>query len=56
MKRIEIAGLAGFTLSGMLFVISALRAGDPFALAGSIIWIVSCVAWLISTAAAHPGD
>jgi hypothetical protein len=29
-----------------MFVLSALRTGDVFALAGSIIWILSCVGWI----------
>jgi hypothetical protein len=43
---VEIGGLLGFTLSGAMFVLSALRTGDVFALAGSIIWILSCVGWI----------
>jgi len=43
---VEIVGLLGFTLSGAMFVLSALRTGDVFALAGSIIWILSCVGWI----------
>jgi len=29
-----------FTFSGVLFLISAWRAGDWFAIAGSVVWIV----------------
>ena len=43
---VEVGGLLGFTLSGTMFVLSALRTGDVFALAGSIIWILSCVVWI----------
>jgi len=43
---IDIAGLLGFTASGVLFVISALRTGDTVALAGSVVWIVSCLGWI----------
>jgi hypothetical protein len=43
---VEVGGLLGFTLSGAMFVLSALRTGDVFALAGSIIWILSCVGWI----------
>lgn len=43
---VEVGGLLGFTLSGLMFVLSALRTGDVFALAGSVIWILSCVAWI----------
>ncbi len=47
-KRVDIFGLAGFTLSGCFFVASALRTGDVFALAGSIVWITSCLGWITS--------
>ncbi|NBF39235.1 MAG: hypothetical protein GVY14_02360 [Spirochaetes bacterium] len=43
---VEVGGLLGFTLSGAMFVLSALRTGDVFALAGSIIWILSCIGWI----------
>jgi hypothetical protein len=45
-SRIDIIGLLGFTASGVLFVLSALRSGDAVALAGSVVWIVSCVGWI----------
>ena len=56
MKRIELTGLAGFTLSGALFVVSAVRSGDPFALAGSIVWIIACTGWMIAIAATDRPD
>lgn len=43
---VDITGLLGFTVSGILFVISAVRSGDPVALAGSIVWIISCLGWI----------
>lgn len=55
MKRkmnVDIGGLLGFTLSGAMFVVSALRTGDLFALAGSIIWILSCLGWIVALLAA----
>lgn len=42
----EIAGLCGFTISGLLFVMAALRSGDVLSLLGSLVWIVSCVGWI----------
>ena len=48
MKYIDIVGLSGFSVSGFLFVASSMRAEDPFALAGSIVWIVSCLAWIVA--------
>lgn len=47
-QNVDVGGLLGFTLSGAMFVISALRTGDQFALAGSIIWILSCVGWIFA--------
>ena len=45
-EHIDVAGLLGFSVSGLLFVTSAVRAGDSFALAGSIVWVFSCVVWI----------
>lgn len=49
-KRIttDLMGLGGFTVSGILFVLSAVRSGDMFSLAGSIVWIISCVGWMVA--------
>lgn len=44
--KTDVLGLLGFTLSGLLFVISALRNGDFFSLAGSVVWIISCIGWI----------
>jgi len=48
MKKLDVAGLAGFTISGLFFVFSSLRAGDVYALAGSIVWIISCLVWMVA--------
>ena len=42
----DIAGLCGFTISGLLFVAAALRSGDTFSLLGSVVWIISCIGWI----------
>lgn len=47
-QNVDIIGLLGFSFSGAMFVISALRTGDQFALAGSIIWILSCIGWILA--------
>ncbi|MFO8065895.1 MAG: hypothetical protein R6V29_14850 [Spirochaetia bacterium] len=44
--KVEILGLLGFTVSGCLFVLSALRTGDVMALGGSLVWIMSCLGWI----------
>jgi hypothetical protein len=48
MRHAEIVGLTGFTISGGLFTISAVQNGDPAALAGSIVWVVSCLVWMVA--------
>lgn len=43
----EVIGLIGFIISGITFMISSVKNGDNWALSGSIIWILSCILWLI---------
>ncbi len=38
--RLLLGGWAAFTASGILFIVSAMRAGDPWGLAGSVVWLV----------------
>lgn len=52
-RNAEVLGLIGFTISGLLFVVSALRSGDAVALAGSVVWILSCLWWIASTVQKH---
>ncbi|MFP4484440.1 MAG: hypothetical protein ACLFO1_06260 [Spirochaetaceae bacterium] len=52
-RNAEVLGLIGFTISGLLFVVSALRSGDTFAFAGSVVWILSCLWWIASTVRKH---
>jgi len=53
MYSIDVVGLFGFSISGFLFVASALSSGDAYALAGSLVWIVSCLAWIVALLVAH---
>ncbi len=46
-NRFVLAGWGLFTGSGVLFLISALRAGDPLLLWGSITWLVGVAAFLV---------
>jgi uncharacterized membrane protein YhhN len=46
-RKFNIAGLLGFMLSGLCFAALGLESGDPLALAGSIIWIVACIIWIL---------
>lgn len=45
--KYEVLGLAGFILSGACFTVSGIINGDPWAVLGSLIWIVSCIVWLL---------
>ena len=45
--RYQIAGLAGFILSGLFFLISGIQSGDVMVILGCIAWMVACVIWLI---------
>ena len=46
-KKYQIGGLVGFIFSGLFFTASSIKAGDPIAVLGSLIWIGSCIVWLI---------
>ncbi len=52
-RNAEVLGLIGFTISGCLFVVSAIRSGDAAAFAGSVVWILSCLWWIASTVQKH---
>ena len=43
----HIAGLIGFIIAGFIFVAEGIRHGDTLTVIGSLVWIVSCVIWLI---------
>ena len=43
----QLIGLIGFIIAGVLFVIVGIRFGDPLTVAGSAVWIVSCLIWMI---------
>jgi hypothetical protein len=45
---LQIAGLAGFIISGLFFTASALKNGDMLSLAGCIVWIAACAIWLVA--------
>jgi len=46
-RHYQIAGLVGFILAGFIFVAAGINFGDPLTIAGSVVWIVSCLIWLI---------
>ena len=45
--RFEVAGWALFSVSGVLFLIAAIRAGDALLLWGSITWLLGVALFLI---------
>ena len=45
--RFEVAGWALFSVSGLLFLVAALRAGDALLLWGSITWLVGVAFFLV---------
>ena len=45
--RLELFALFGFCVSGAIFIISGLKSGDIFTVIGSLVWIISCVIWMI---------
>ena len=60
-RSYQMAGLIGFIVAGILFVITGWRFGDMLAVSGSPIWIVSCLIWMIplfrkTPEASSPGE
>ena len=45
--RLELVGLIGFCISGTIFIFSGLKNGDILTVLGSLVWILSCVIWMI---------
>jgi hypothetical protein len=46
-SQFEVAGWALFSVSGVLFLVAAIRAGDPLLLWGSITWLLGVALFLI---------
>ncbi len=44
---VQMLGLIGFIIAGAMFVGVGIRFGDPLTVAGSAVWIVSCMIWMI---------
>ncbi|MFN2268627.1 MAG: hypothetical protein ABR533_10155 [Desulfonatronovibrio sp.] len=45
--RLELLALIGFCFSGAIFIVSGLKNGDIYTIVGSLVWITSCVIWMI---------
>ncbi len=46
-NRYQLIGLVGFIIAGFIFVAAGIKFGDPLTISGSVVWILSCVVWLI---------
>lgn len=46
-RHAHLIGLIGFIIAGIMFVGVGIRAGDPLTVAGSVVWTLSCVVWLV---------
>ena len=48
--RLVLAGWIGFTISGILYLVSGIRSGDAFVIVGSVVWLlaVSLFLWVIA--------
>ena len=45
--KLELLALSGFCLSGVIFIISGVQSGDFLTVSGSVVWIASCICWMI---------
>lgn len=45
--KLELLALSGFCVSGVMFIVSGVQSGDFLTVAGSVVWLVSCLCWMI---------
>jgi len=45
--KLELSALSGFCLSGAIFVISGIKNKDILTISGSLVWMISCLVWMI---------
>ncbi len=46
-RHYQLVGLIGFIIAGLFFIAVGIRLGDTLTIIGSVVWIASCVVWLI---------
>jgi uncharacterized membrane protein YhhN len=46
-KYYQLIGLMGFIVAGLIFIAVGIRFGDTLTITGSIIWVLSCLVWMI---------
>lgn len=44
--KLELLALGGFCVSGFFFIASGILNGDPLTIAGSVVWLLSCMVWM----------
>jgi len=47
-RRLVLVGWLCFTASGVLYLTSAVKARDPWTIAGAAVWLVGVVAFLVA--------
>jgi hypothetical protein len=45
--KLELGALNGFCLSGVIFILSGIENKDILTIAGSAVWIISCIVWML---------
>jgi hypothetical protein len=45
--KLELLALSGFCVSGVIFIVSGVQSGDFLTVSGSVVWLVSCLCWMI---------
>ena len=46
-KHCQMLGLLGFLVAGVIFVAAGIRHGDTLTILGSVVWMISCLIWMI---------
>ncbi|MEH6360295.1 MAG: hypothetical protein V7761_06135 [Amylibacter sp.] len=45
--KYQLIGLIGFIIAGFIFIAVGVKFGDGLTIAGSVVWIISCLVWMI---------
>ena len=45
--KYQLIGLIGFIIAGFIFIAVGVKFGDWLTILGSIVWILSCLVWMI---------
>lgn len=46
-RHAHVVGLIGFIIAGLTFIAVGVRSQDALTVAGSVVWTLSCVVWLL---------